>query len=92
MRSGIVLTVALLGLALQSGCGRAEAFESFTLEPHDQLIAESPGCEADCRVVGTSRACTLKDPACRAICRTLPQCKPDGETPMRACAIIRGRQ
>lgn len=92
MRTGLVLTVALLGLALQSGCGRAQAFESFTLEQHDQLIAEQPGCEAECRIVGKSRTCTMKDSACRAICRTLPQCRPDGEQPIKVCAIIRGRE
>lgn len=91
MRRVLGMTVAVLGLGLQSGCGRAEAFESFTLERHDQLIAESPGCEAECRVVGTSRTCTMKDPACRAICRTLPECRPAGETPIKVCAIVRDR-
>lgn len=92
MRRGIMSMVALLGLALQSGCGRADAFESFTLEQHDELVAESPGCEAECRFVGTSRTCTLKDPGCHAVCRTLPRCRPDGERPMKACAVVRGRQ
>lgn len=91
MRWELVVTIAVLGPALQAGCGRAEAFESFTLEQHDQLIAEAPGCEADCRIVGSRRTCTMKDPACRAICRTLPECRPAGESPMKVCAIVRGR-
>lgn len=91
MRSAFVVVVALLALAIVAGRGRAEAFESFTLERDDQLIAEAPGCEAECRATDGARLCTFKDPACRAVCRTLPQCKPDGERPIKVCAVVRGR-
>jgi hypothetical protein len=92
MRRELALTLAIVALG-QLACERARASnESFTLEEHDQLIAEAPGCEADCHPSGKARVCELKDPACRAICRTLPECRPAGERAIQACATIRGRQ
>ncbi len=94
MRRALAFTIALVALG-QLGCERARAsYESFTLEEHDQLIAESPGCEADCRPTGHGKArlCTLKDPVCRAICRTLPECRPAGDRAIQACATVRGRE
>lgn len=90
MRLGLAVLAAVAVLS-QSGCTRAQAFESFTLEDQDQLIAETPGCEAECTRVGKGRTCVLKDPACRAVCRTIPECRPAGERPLQVCAVIRGR-
>jgi hypothetical protein len=92
MRRALAFTFAVVALG-QLACERARAsYESFTLEEHDQLIAEAPGCEADCRPTGKVRVCTLKDPVCRAICRTLPECRPAGDRPIQACATVRGRE
>ena len=83
-----MLFALLAGMALgSSGCRRAEALESFTLGEHDHLIAEAPGCNVDCRIVGTRRVCTLKDPQCRVVCKTLPECRPDGKA-IQVCAVI----
>jgi len=85
----VVATFAWLALA-SSGCQRAQAFESFTLGLHDHLIAEAPGCNAECRVQGNQRSCTFHDPDCRAVCKTLPECRVDG-TLMKVCAVVRSR-
>lgn len=91
MRTLLVTAFAALGL-FGSGCGKAEAFESFTLERQDQLIAEAPGCEAECVVVGGSRVCSVKDASCRVVCRTLPECRTDGDGALKVCAIVPGRR
>ncbi len=92
MQRGLALAIAVVASG-QLACERARAsYESFTLEEHDQLIAEAPGCEADCRPSGKVRVCTLKDPRCRAVCRTLPECRPGGDRAIQACATIRERE
>lgn len=85
------LAAVLAGLAVAtSGCGRAQAYESFTLEAHDHLIAEAPGCNAECRIVGSTRTCSFRDPDCRAVCKTLPECRVDGRV-IKVCAVVRNR-
>lgn len=74
--------------ALLSG-SRAQAFETFVLEKNDQLIAEAPGCYAECQPMGDRRTCSMRDPNCRAVCQTIPECRPDGIHPVRACAVVR---
>ncbi|GEJ57069.1 hypothetical protein [Anaeromyxobacter diazotrophicus] len=88
---------AVLALALGSAstaCTRAQAFESFTLEDSDKLIAEAPGCNAECQAAGPHRRiCTLKDDACRAICQTVPECKLEGTTRLlQVCAVVRSNR
>ncbi len=94
-RIGIPVLTALAVLAIvQSGCGdaQAQAQDTFTLEEHDKIIAEAPGCFADCRIVGPSRrTCTVKQWDCRAVCMPLPECKTDSLKPMKVCAIMRNR-
>ncbi len=71
-------------------CGRARALESFQLGPHDKVIAEAAGCRAECNLVtSTRRTCFVRDPACRAVCTPLPECRPDGEGPITVCAVVR---
>jgi hypothetical protein len=86
-----VLAGALLG-TMVSAAQRPGAFESFTLEQGDQIIAEAPGCYAECRLIGTRRSCTIREMGCKAICKTLPECRPSGTTPMKACAIVSDRR
>jgi hypothetical protein len=92
VRPLFVLLVTTLSIAAvaASGCGRAEAFESFTLEEHDKIIAEAPGCYASCTAFGSRRTCTIKEMDCRAVCQTLPECKVDMK-PIRVCAVVRAR-
>ncbi len=92
MRPFIALLVTTLSIAAvaASGCSRAEAVESFTLEEHDKIIAEAPGCYASCTALGSRRTCTIKEMDCRAVCQTLPECKIDAR-PIRVCAIVRTR-
>ncbi len=73
-----------------SGCSRAEAFDTFILEEHDQIIAENPGCYAACTVFGSKRTCTIKSLDCRAVCQTIPECRVDGRM-VRVCAVVRTR-
>ena len=78
--------------ASASGCGRAQAFESFTLDERDKLIVEAPGCYSECMATGVGRrTCTLKNPDCRAVCQTLLDCKLEGGRPMRVCAVVKTR-
>ena len=85
---GAALALVALGA---SGCGQARAWDSFTLEQHDKIIAEAPGCHAECRVVGGSRReCTVSQYDCRALCTTLPDCRPAGR-PIQVCAVVKTR-
>jgi hypothetical protein len=87
----LLVVATLAGLALvSSGCQQAQAYENFTLEEHDHLIAEAPGCNAECRIQGSRRSCTFRDPDCRAVCKTLPECRVDGRV-MKVCAVVRSR-
>ncbi len=91
--------LAAIALALSgplSACTSAEAQgqseREFTLEEHDKIVAEAPGCSAECRIVGPNvRRCVLKDYGCAASCMTLPECRPDGLKPMKVCAVVKTR-
>ncbi|MGA8892726.1 MAG: hypothetical protein WB493_14240 [Anaeromyxobacteraceae bacterium] len=91
MRRHIVpfLAVAAVALFVGTSVARAKPFESFTLEIGDRIIAETPGCFANCTASGPRRTCTVKDFDCKAVCTTLQECKPDGIRPMKVCAVIR---
>ena len=88
--AALVLVIgALLGVILSSGSSRAQAFQSFDLGEHDKLIAEAPGCWADCKRMGTRRVCTVKDYDCKPICQVVPECKPDGLHAIQVCAVMK---
>ena len=91
MRRHVVPTLAVLAVAIFAGSSiaRARPYESFTLDEHDKIIAETPGFHASCTVLGTRRNCTVKEFDCKAVCATLQECKPDGLRPMKVCAVIR---
>jgi hypothetical protein len=91
VRRHTVPVLAVLAVALFAGASiaRARPYENFTLDEHDKIIAETPGCYASCTVSGTRRTCTVKDFDCRAVCTALQECKPDGLRPMKVCAVIR---
>jgi hypothetical protein len=84
----VLAALAAIGI-VASGCSRAQAFETFMLEEHDHLIAESPGCYTDCRVTGSRRTCTVRDFNCQVVCKTLPECRLDGRSSIKACAVIK---
>jgi hypothetical protein len=67
----------------------AKPYETFTLEDRDRIIAETPGCYANCTATGSRRTCTVKDFDCKAVCTALQECKPDGIRPIKVCAVIR---
>jgi hypothetical protein len=71
---------------------RARPYESFTLEQHDRIIAEAPGCYANCTVTGNRRICAVKEFDCKVVCSTIPECKPDGLRPIQVCAVVKERQ
>ena len=91
MRRHLVPVLAVLAVAIFAGASiaRARPYENFTLEEHDKIIAETPGCHASCTVTGNRRTCTVKDFDCKAVCTALQECKPDGLRPMKVCAVIR---
>jgi hypothetical protein len=96
VRTAIVPLVALLGaglgFGLSSGCSRAQAVESFELGEHDKLLAEAPGCWAECRRLGPRRLCTVKDYDCKPICQVVPECKPDGMNMLKVCVVMKGQR
>lgn len=85
---GLGLALGTIGGAVGMSLARAQLLDTFTLERHDTILTEAQGCSASCRVIGDRRICTLKSLDCKAVCRTLPECKPDGR-PMQVCAVIR---
>ncbi len=90
-RFSIPLLAALGALAISApGCQRADAYESFTLGPKDLIIAETRGCSAECRITTpTQRTCTLRDFGCRAVCTPIPECRPDGISAIKVCAVVK---
>ena len=94
MRNLVLAILAALAAGVLIGSRLAQAQpdqSSFILEQHDRLVAEAPGCFASCQTMGTIRHCTLREHDCHAVCVTLPECKPDGFKPIRACAVVRDR-
>lgn len=93
-RSAPSLLAAAAALALLgTGCGEARAaWDTFVLEENDKIIAEAAGCHAECTVMGGSgrRQCSVRNYDCRAICTTLPECRPQGR-PMQVCVIMKTR-
>jgi hypothetical protein len=89
--AALLLAAATVLVAVAADVARARPFESFTLELHDKIVAEAPGCYASCSAFGGRRNCTVKQSDCRAICTTLPECKPDGVRPMQVCAVVKER-
>ncbi len=91
MRRHLVPVLAVLAVAIFAGASiaRARPYESFTLEEHDKIIAETPGCFASCTVMGSRRTCSVKDFDCKAVCTVLQECKPDGVRPLKVCAVVR---
>lgn len=87
-----VLAVSALVAVAGSGCSKASAFESFTLDQHDIVLAETYGCHAECRVMTpTQRTCVVREIGCRAVCTPIPQCRPDGDRGMKVCAVVKDR-
>jgi hypothetical protein len=85
-----VAAAAVTFLALHTS--RVEANESFILGEHDRIIAENPGCHAECRIqTPTIRTCTIKDYDCRAVCMEVPECGNVARKAPRVCAIIKTR-
>jgi hypothetical protein len=82
----------LAPLLAAGGCSQAgaEVFNDFTLEEHDHLIAEAPGCYADCRTLpGNRRTCTIRERDCRPVCQELPECKVDSMRPVKVCVVMK---
>jgi hypothetical protein len=87
-----VLCTAAAAVIVSADLARARPFETFALEAHDKIVAESPGCYAACTVMGTRRSCTVKESDCKVVCTELQECKPDGMRPIKVCAVVRERQ
>lgn len=83
------LAVLALALAGAASIALAGPYETFTLEEHDRIIAENPGCHATCTVTGSRRTCTIRDFDCRVVCTQIQECKPDGVRPVKVCAVVR---
>ncbi len=69
--------------------GRVAAYESFTLEQHDKILVEAPGCYAECRIQGSRRVCMLKNLDCKVVCQSIPECSQVGQRPLKVCATVR---
>jgi hypothetical protein len=72
--------------------GGVQANETFVLEEKDRIIAETPGCHAECRVQGARRICAIQSFDCRAVCQEIPECSPHPTARhLRVCAIVKSR-
>jgi hypothetical protein len=88
----IALTTAAVTFLLLFYARRVEAHESFMLGEHDRIIAENPGCHAECRIQTPSvRTCTIRDFDCRAVCMEVPECAGAARKAPRVCAIVKTR-
>lgn len=87
----LAITVAAAGLTfLVLHTSRVQATETFMLGEHDRIIAENPGCHAECRIQSpTLRICTIRDFDCRAVCIEVPECGSIAKKAPRVCAIIK---
>jgi hypothetical protein len=87
-----VLTVVGVLVIAASDVVRARPGETFTLQDHDKLIVEAPGCHAFCGMQGAfRRECSVREADCHVVCQPLPECKPDGIRPIQVCAVVRER-
>lgn len=85
-----VAAAAVTFLALRTS--RVQAVETFVLGEHDRIIAENPGCHAECRVqTPTVRTCVIRDYDCKAVCTEMPECAGPGQKAPRVCAIVKTR-
>ncbi len=91
MRRNLAPALAVVAVALFvfASVALARPYESFTLEAGDRIVAETPGCFANCAQQGSRRTCTVKDFDCKAVCTPIPECKPDGLHAIKVCAVIR---
>ncbi len=81
-----VAAIAIAGTAAARGPGD----DSFILEQGDQIIVEAQGCHAECQNLGTRRVCRVKNGFdCQAVCRTVPECKPNGLRALQVCAVLK---
>ena len=88
--SALAGTFLALGTLLGAQLARAGINDrSFTLEAHDRIVAEAPGCYASCRAIGSVRSCTIRETNCHAVCQTVPECRLDGGGQLKVCAIVR---
>jgi len=94
MRRNLVPVLVAIGVlaVVSADVARAKPYETFTLEQHDRIVAEAPGCYASCAVSGNRRVCSVKEFDCKVVCSTIPECKPDGLRPIQVCAVVRERQ
>jgi hypothetical protein len=90
--TGIAAGLVIAFVAL--GQNDARALESFELNEHDHILAESPGCHLECRVLAGTlrRTCVVRDFDCKAVCMDVPECSTAGRTPPRVCAIMRTKR
>lgn len=88
----VAIGAAAAAVVALSGCGKALAMESFELGERDHIIAESPGCHVECRVLGgLKRVCTINAYDCKAVCMELPECNVQGRGVPKVCAIMKTR-
>ena len=88
--AALLVAAATVVIAAGADVARARPYDSFTLETHDRII-EAPGCYASCTTFGAKRNCTLKSMDCKAVCVTVPECRPDGMNPVKVCAVVKER-
>lgn len=92
MRRILMVAVSALAVGGVAGARLARAFpgqDAFVLEKHDRIVAEAPGCYSSCEAMGDARRCTLREPECRPVCVSLPECKLEDRREMRVCMIVR---
>ena len=87
-----LLVAALLaaGVAAQQGCTSAQALETFDLGERDKVLYEAHGCFAECTVLSAQRrSCTVKGFDCKVVCQPIPECRPEGGSPVNVCVVVK---
>jgi hypothetical protein len=86
----LVAAVLAAGAATLQGCTPAHALETFDLGERDKVLYEAQGCFADCTVLSPQRrSCAVKGFDCKVVCQSIPECRPEGGSPVNVCVVVK---
>jgi hypothetical protein len=90
--TGLLAAAGFIVITTSGGCQPARAMDSFELGQYDHILAESPGCQVECRPVGGyRRSCMVRNMDCKPVCMDLPECNVMNRGVPKVCAIMKMR-